>query len=258
MRYTTLLIATFISTLFAYSAWGQEKDYQRAKFDPIHFPPLIEKATDAQCLACHSEVLAPSLRTTSPAGLPAEQVKAWYQFLSTYEGKQETFHRRHLSTPFATSIMQMRCNTCHVGNEPRDEMQGTPPINSIGLTLRKMVDPNFCLQCHGQMPIQLMGLPSPWPESKRMFADSCLTCHSAIRTTRHQVNYLKPAEIEKLAAENGSDVCYGCHGGRAWYRNSFPYPRHAWPGMGPDLPDWAKGRATESPQRFRLTTKTKK
>ena len=34
---------------------------------------------------------------------------------------------------------------------------------------------------------------------------------------------------------------------------SYPYPRHAWPGMPPEVPDWAKDRPTESEARFRLT-----
>ena len=257
VRVTALLTlrVTICLLLFASTGYSEEKDYQRSRFDPIHFPPLIDKATDQQCLSCHAEVLTPSVRETSPAGLPSDNAKAWYQFLSTYEGKQETFHRRHLATPYSSLVMQMRCTTCHQGNEPRDEMQGTPPQDSIGLTLRKMVDPNLCLQCHGQMNYQVMGLPSPWPESKVAFANNCLTCHAAIRTNRHQVNYLKPEAIENAAREKGADVCYGCHGGRAWYRINYPYPRHSWPGMAEAIPDWAKDRPTESPERFRTDSK---
>jgi hypothetical protein len=47
-------------------------------------------------------------------------------------------------------------------------------------------------------------------------------------------------------------VCYGCHGGRQWYRISFPYPRHSWAGMPEETPDWAKNRPTESEARFRI------
>ena len=32
--------------------------------------------------------------------------------------------------------------------------------------------------------------------SREMFQNDCLTCHAAIRTTRHQVNYLKAEAIE--------------------------------------------------------------
>ena len=96
-----------------------------------------------------------------------------------------------------------------------------------------------------------MGLPGPWEQSKAMFQNNCLLCHSNIRTSRHNVNYLNAKAIEELAAKpDGGDTCYGCHGGRAWYRTHYPYPRHAWPGMDPTVPDWAKGRPTESEVRF--------
>ena len=84
------------------------------------------------------------------------------------------------------------------------------------------------------MNVEVMGLPSPWPESKEMFGNSCLTCHAAIRTNRHQVSYLKAEAIE-AAGQKNADVCYGCHGGRAWYRTMYPYPRHPWKGMAPEV-----------------------
>ena len=80
-----------------------------------------------------------------------------------------------------------------------------------------------------------------------------LTCHAAIRTNRHQVSYLKAEAIEAAGAKN-ADTCYGCHGGRSWYRISYPYPRHAWEGMAPEVPDWAKDRPTESEARFLIPT----
>jgi hypothetical protein len=99
-----------------------------------------------------------------------------------------------------------------------------------------------------------MGLPGPWEENRESLGNSCTSaCHVAIRTNRHQVNYLKPDEIEKAGQEN-NDTCYGCHGGRQWYRISYPYPRHAWSGMPDATPDWAKDRPTESDPRFRLST----
>ncbi len=82
-----------------------------------------------------------------------------------------------------------------------------------------------------------------------MFQNNCLLCHANIRTTRHQVNFLKADAIEAAAAED-PDVCFGCHGGRQWYRIAYPYPRHSWDGMGDDIPDWAKDRPTESEPRF--------
>ena len=98
---------------------------------------------------------------------------------------------------------------------------------------------------------RVMGLPSPWPESKEMFGNSCLTCHAAIRTNRHQVTYLKAEAIE-AAGQKNADVCYGCHGGRSWYRMEYPYPRHPWEGMSPEVPDWAKDRPVVSEARFAL------
>ena len=233
------------------------QDHLRAIYDPIHFKPAIDTATDAQCLACHREVLDDKVRERSPAGIKASTSKAWYQQLSTYTGEQDTFHRRHLVTPMAKELMNLRCTTCHQGNDPREEAPGSSatamPQSTDAFTLRKQVNPETtCLKCHGQMNIQVMGLPSPWHESKEMFGNSCLTCHAAIRTKRHQVTYLKADAIEAAGAKN-ADTCYGCHGGRSWYRIAYPYPRHAWDGMAPEVPEWAKDRPTESEARFRMT-----
>lgn len=238
------------------------KDHLRATYDPVHFKPAIDKATDAQCLACHREVLEDKVRETSQAGIKAANSKAWYQQMSTYAGEQDTFHRRHLVTPMAKELMNLSCTTCHQGSDPREEAPGSSatsmPQSTDAFTLRKQVNPETtCLKCHGQMNIQVMGLPSPWRESKEMFGNSCLTCHAAIRTKRHQVTYLKAEAIEAAGAKN-ADTCYGCHGGRSWYRISYPYPRHAWEGMAPEVPDWAKGRPTESEARFLLPVATQK
>lgn len=237
---------------------GPNDDHLRATYDPIHFKPAIDSATDAQCLACHKEVLDDKVREASPAGVKAASSKAWYQQLSTYSGEQDTFHRRHLVTPMARELMNLSCTTCHQGNDPREEAPGSSatgiPQSSADVNLRKHVNTETtCLKCHGQMNIQVMGLPSPWHESKEMFGNSCLTCHAAIRTNRHQVTYLKAAAIEEAGAKN-ADVCYGCHGGRSWYRIGYPYPRNAWEGMPPDVPDWAKDRPKQSEARFQLPT----
>ena len=224
------------------------KNYEKARWDPIHFKPAIDKATDADCLKCHQEVLDTNVRDTSPAGLNKDNTLAWYQTLDTYEGSQKTFHQRHLMTPFVKKVTNFSCTTCHQGNDPREETSGADVNSQPDLTMRKMVDPNVCLMCHGQFPYKNMGLSGPWHESGATFQNNCLLCHAGIRTNRHNVNFLKPAEIEKEGALN-SDSCYGCHGGRAWYRISFPYPRHAWPGATP-APDWAKDRPTESDLRF--------
>lgn len=232
------------------------KDIMRAIHDPMHFRPAIEAARDDQCLACHREVLDDRVREASPAGVKAGASKSWYQQLATYAGEQDTFHRRHLVTPLAKELMNLSCNTCHQGSDPRDEAQatsatGTPP-GDHGFTLRKTVNPEAtCLRCHGQMNVAVMGLPAPWPQSREIFGDSCLTCHAAIRTNRHQVTYLRADAIEAAGSRN-ADVCYGCHGGRSWYRVAYPYPRHAWEGMPAEVPGWAKGRPTRSEERFAL------
>lgn len=225
-------------------------DPLRAAYDPLHFRPAIETARDEQCLACHREVLDDRVRERSPAGRSAAEAIAWYQHLSTYEGKQDTFHRRHLVSDFAKKVMSLRCNTCHWGHDPRDENPGSSAtVQNEGYVLRKQVDPQTCLMCHGKMDFSLMGLPADWHVSREMFGDSCLTCHSAIRTERHRVNFLDPVAIEE-AGKEGSDACYGCHGGRAWFRIPYSYARHDWPGMPEGTPDWAKDRAKQSAARF--------
>ena len=242
-----------------------EPDYGKALWNPLHFQPAIDTATNEQCLACHQEILQASVRAASPAGVKAATAQAWYQTLDTYVGAQDTFHRRHLTSAMAERLMNLPCNFCHQGSNPREEAP-VPPTNAntsanAGHTLRKQTNPETtCLLCHGQFPWQNMeGLSGPWHEVRGDLesADApngCLSCHSpegGFRTERHKVTYLKAEAIEQAATEN-ADTCYGCHGGRAWYRISFPYPRHAWPGMPEETPDWAKGRPTSSDPRYAL------
>lgn len=228
-------------------------DYERARWHPLHFKPNIDNATNEQCLSCHQEVLEKSVKEQSPAGVKAADSLAWYQTLEVYTGEQETFHRRHLVTPLAKRVMDLKCNFCHQGNDPREEAPPTPSDNDVGFTLRKMVSSEqTCLKCHGRHNYEVMGLPGAWEQSRDMMGGSCTTaCHSAIRTNRHQVTYLNAEEIEKAAQEN-ADTCYGCHGGRQWYRTTYPYPRHAWQGMPEAVPDWAKDRPTESDSQYRI------
>ena len=126
---------TFVTLLFLvltlqgnalFAADDNVQDYERARWHPIHFKPAIETATDAQCLECHQEILDRKVREQSPAGVKAADTLAWYQTLSTYEGEQETFHRRHLTTPLAMQLMDMKCTTCHQGNDPREEAMLPP------------------------------------------------------------------------------------------------------------------------------------
>lgn len=254
-----------VAALDAATKQAKAGDYVAGQWHPIHFKPAIDKAKDSDCLACHSEILKAKPRPASEAGVPADKVMAWYQTLDTYAGGQDDFHVRHLTTPYAGKVMNLSCTFCHQGNDPREESphvtvssadmtswNGKPPF-----TLRKMVNPTeTCLRCHGQFPWENMALPGPWHENRADLepegvANGCVTCHETIRTSRHQVNYLKAAGIEEAAKES-SDVCYGCHGGRAWYRISYPYPRTPWDGMDKDVPDWAKSRPTAADARFRL------
>ena len=252
---TTLLLLWLVTANSGVIAADNMKmDYERARWHPIHFKPAIDNATDKQCLSCHQEILERNVLEQSPAGVKSTEVLAWYQTLSTYTGEQETFHRRHLNTPLAKQLMDMKCNTCHQGHDPRQEAIIPPNHANTDFTLRKVVNPEICLMCHGANPYKLMGLPKPWTESRTMFQDNCLLCHSNIRSNRHQVNFLKADAIEE-AGKKDSDVCYGCHGGRQWYRIPYPYPRHAWEGMAKEIPEWAKDRPTESQTRFRLKQK---
>ncbi|MFZ1539212.1 MAG: hypothetical protein WAT23_17750 [Chromatiaceae bacterium] len=247
-----LVVACYIIWLPAWAAdpAAPTTDYHRAKWDPIHFKPAIETAKDTDCLVCHQEILTRRVSAKSPAGVTASGALAWYQTLDTYQGDQETFHRRHLVTDYAKQVMDLKCITCHQGNDPRDETANSSATGDPTLTQRKHVDPAICLMCHGKHNADVMGVPpGDWREIGSIFSFNCLTCHVAVRTNRHQVNFLKPKAIEKAAASN-PDVCFGCHGGRAWYRIPFPYPRHAWPGSGGLVPDWAKDRPTESQPRF--------
>ena len=45
------------------------RDYEQARWDPIHFPPAIEAATNEQCLECHAEVVERRVLGVSPAGM---------------------------------------------------------------------------------------------------------------------------------------------------------------------------------------------
>lgn len=245
-------------------------DYQRARYHPIHFSPRIDTAANAECVVCHQEILANPVRERSPAGVEAESSLAWYQTLDTYAQAQSDFHWRHLESDFSKKVMNLQCNFCHKGNDPREEspeMLPTRPAftapTTPEFTMRKMVNPSeTCLFCHGAMPdpANIMGLGGKWHEVRGDIEapeapNGCLSCHAeTFRTNRHQVTYLKAADIEELARAGTSDTCFGCHGGRAWYRISYPYPRHPWPGMDMEtVPDWAANRPTASKPEYQLS-----
>jgi hypothetical protein len=244
-------------------------DYAAARWHPIHFKPAIDASKQADCLTCHQEILSDKPRETSQAGQKADDLLAWYQTLETYTGKQESFHWRHLQSPLAKQVMNLDCKFCHQGNDPREQSPHvtvstkdmTANNGKVPFTLRKRVNPEeTCLKCHGSFPWKNMeGLTGPWHEMRADLEpegvqNGCMACHAAIRTEKHKVTYLKAAGIDK-AGETSSDTCYGCHGGRAWYRTSYPYPRTPWPDMPTDVPDWAKNRPTKSDPRYAITGK---
>lgn len=241
------------------AAGVKAESYRAARWDPIHFKPAIDEARDADCLACHREIVSAKPLAVAPAGVKASDTLAWYQTLDTYEGGQETFHWRHIESPFAKTVMNLSCTFCHQGSDPREESPGphVAGAETGAFSLRKMVNPTTaCLRCHGRYDDELMGT-GPWHEFRVDLEDEetpngCLTCHEELfRTVRHQVTYLNAEAIEE-AAKTSSDVCFGCHGGRAWYRTTYPYPRHPWPEMDEEeVPDWARDRPTESEERFR-------
>lgn len=211
--------------VIAFANTAIAKDYQKAKWDPIHFKPQIEMATDAQCLGCHQEILDRKVLQSSPAGVKSDQSMAWYQHLNTYSGEQDTFHRRHLLSEYSKKVMNLKCNTCHQGNDPREETANSSTTTPKDLTQRKMVNPDVCLLCHGKFNAAIMvGLNGDWRESGATFNNDCLACHIAIRKNRHNADFLNAGVIE-VEGKKDSDVCYGCHGGRAWYAISYPYAK---------------------------------
>ncbi|MCB1399481.1 MAG: hypothetical protein KDJ82_05990, partial [Rhodobacteraceae bacterium] len=123
-------------------------DYERARHHPLHFPPAIDSASNAECLVCHQEIMTAKPRSESPAGVKAADSLAWYQTLDTYMGDQESFHFRHLQSEFAQEVMDLKCTFCHRGNDPREESPDMMPLRaafSAGpqpeFTNRKMVNP---------------------------------------------------------------------------------------------------------------------
>ena len=100
--------------------------------------------------------------------------------------------------------------------------------------------------------------PRPYDPIRVISDDQVEAIHAAaLKLLSEQgMRVLNARAIEEAGAKNG-DICFGCHGGRAWYRTHFPYPRHAWQGMPAEIPDWAKGRPTASDVRFIADTMSK-
>lgn len=232
-----------------------EVSHIEARWDPLHFKPAIETASNEQCLVCHQEILDRQPLPVTPAGVKASDTLAWYQTVDIYEGEQDSFHRRHLVSDMARELMDLKCNTCHQGHNANKQVSSESHIRYESPAIAKEVDPDICLLCHGDFDYEIMlGMAKPWEESREIFKNSCMVCHGLFRTNAHNVNYLKKEAIDRLGMENG-ETCYGCHGGRKWYRIAYPYPRNPWPGMSSVVPDWAKSRPIESQSRFLLGVK---
>lgn len=248
------LILVSLMSLFLSTAWAEGNPHAD-RWNPIHFKPAIDKASNEECLSCHADVLTNKVLEKSPSGVKANKSLAWYQTLDTYEGEQQTFHQRHLTSKMATELMDLKCSTCHQGHDPGTEISYLVQSGEVKPILGKLVDPDVCLLCHGELDVKTMaGLAGPWPEVRDTYNNDCMVCHNIFRTKRHEVNYLKAEAIEK-SAENKGDSCYGCHGGRAWYRVGYPYARTPWPGMALEIPEWAKGRPDQSEARFLVGVK---
>jgi cytochrome c2 len=183
----------------------------------------------------------------TPAGVKTEDTLAWYQTVDTYEGEQQTFHWRHLVSDAAQALMNLKCNTCHQGHNGNKEVSSNSHERYRQSAMLKEVDPEICLMYHGAFDFKLMlGMAKPWEESRDVFNNNCMVCHTLFRTNAHDVNYLNKEVIEQAGIEDG-EVCYG---GRSWYRIPYPYARNPWPGMPLIVPDWAKDRPTASQPRF--------
>ena len=213
-------------------------------------------ASDDQCLACHREILTHRPRQTSPAGVSAAKALAWYQTLDTYTGEQATSTSVTCKSAYAKEVMDLKCTTCHQGNDPREEAVSPPTSQPAAFTLRKMVNPNTCLMCHGRMQHEIMGLPSAWPESREMFGNNCLTCHAAIRTVRHQVDYLKAEAIESRRGRVATSATAATAAARGTASASpiRATPGRAWPTRCPTGPR----TGPPNPRRGYRTAKTNK
>jgi hypothetical protein len=182
---------------------------------------LVERADRAgdsvvdRCLTCHGSLVEALPHASSPAGLPARQASAWYQRVATYSGAQQNFHWRHLLSPFARQVMRAECDTCHPGFDPRKPMPAGDDPRSRR-PLRKRVDPALCINCHGAFPDHREAFTGTWEVACDEFDNTCLVCHRGDAARNHGHPLLDREGILKRVQQD-PDVCYGCHGGRAWY-----------------------------------------
>lgn len=205
---------------------------------------LVERAERAgdsvvdRCLTCHGSLVEVLPRSNSPSGLPAKEATAWYQRVPTYMGEQHNFHWRHLMSPYARQVMRPECDTCHPGFDPRKPL---PPAGDPAAErpLRKRVNPAICVNCHGAYPDHREEFSGSWIETRHEFDNTCLVCHRGDAAKRHNHPLLNKESILQLS-KTEPDVCYGCHGGRAWYAVSPASIRGS-------AFDWGKAKGVSSP-----------
>lgn len=248
------MLALIVSISLNHSVIADElkKSHIIARMDPLHFKPAIETASNEQCLACHQEILGKKPLDKTLSGVKTVNTRAWYQTVNTYEGEQDSFHRRHLLPASGSSpvLMKLQCITCHQGHNANKQVSSESHRRYWEPSLLKQVDTDICLMCHGKFDFETMpGVIGPWEQTAVTFNNDCMVCHKIFRTNAHNVNYLNKDVIEQAGTKNG-EVCFGCHGGRSWYRIAYPYARNAWPGMSLETPDWASNRPTQSEARF--------
>lgn len=217
MRWRTLCLAALVWLAQAGNTWAEldpQLERHRQILDRSESIPPGDSA-DGRCRACHANQLDHVPRRTSPAGLDRDDARAPYQRLDTYAGEQSSFHWRHRNSPYASEVMRMQCQSCHLGRDPDlPALQADDPRYPVAL--RKRVNPALCVNCHGQFPDHRAAFAGNWAQARNQFDGNCLVCHQADATRRHRSPLLAREEIERRGARSG-DACYGCHGGRAWY-----------------------------------------
>lgn len=109
-------------------------------------------------------------------------------------------HTAHLTSP----LLKMTCVTCH---ESVDMEEGSAAL------LRKQVNPELCVRCHGQFPDH--------GRITKARTTSCVLCHGT-QIANRQLNYavrmkeLGADAYVNMEAVNG-DNCLTCHGDKAWF-----------------------------------------
>jgi hypothetical protein len=180
----------------------------RASYSPLHFKPAIDTATDAQCLACHKEVLEDKPRVASPAGVRAADSIAWYQRTSTYSGEQDSFPSPAPGDADGAGLDEPALHHLPSGPGPArgsagllgdgDAPDRSPASPCASRSIRK---PPASSATASFRPRRSWACPARGPRSRTCSRTTAWRCHAAIRTNRHQVSYLNADAIEAAARE---------------------------------------------------------